>query len=174
MAKRIVSAGQPCGIGDRTRTHGMSRSPEYNNWVAMKSRCTNPNNQDYALYGGRGIQVCERWLHSFENFLADMGHRPRPRSTVERIDLNGHYCPENCRWASQREQTRNKSNNHRIEFRGESLTIAEWSERLGLPQRMIQDRIVRYGWSVEDALTTPALQHHQWSRLKTRRQLRNS
>ena len=145
-------------------THAMSGSPEYRNWCAMKERCFSLNHKNYADYGGRGITVCERWRKSFEAFLSDMGPRPFPRATVERKDTNGNYEPDNCRWASQREQTRNKRNNALLTIDGETLTIAEWSERHGVKSRVIWSRIHRDGWSPKDAVTLP--RRHGWSRRK--------
>lgn len=90
-------------------THGMSRTPIYESWKAMRKRCLNPNAPKYRLYGGRGITICERWDY-FENFREDMGERPIGLS-LDRIDNDGNYEPGNCRWATQKEQQNNRSNN---------------------------------------------------------------
>lgn len=107
-------------------THGHSsrtkQTRAYTAWVGMLQRCTNPSNPKFYLYGGRGITVCRRWQNDFANFLADMGEPP-VGLTLDRKDVNGHYEPGNCRWASQREQQNNRSNNRRIEWRGQNLTI---------------------------------------------------
>lgn len=153
---RIVSCG--CHSRDRIRaaltTHGLSDRPEYHCWVGMCYRCTSPNDASWPYYGGRGIRVCERWLMDtgFANFLADVGPRPSLRHTIDRIDNDGHYEPGNVRWATKTEQNRNSRKNVRLTFRGETLTIAEWSERTGIPYRALQTRVVR-GWSTDRALT---------------------
>lgn len=151
-------AGKPVRfiVGHHKKTHGYSRtSPTYGSWSAMLSRCTNPNASDWPRYGGRGITVCEKWLHSFECFLRDMGDRP-PDTTLDRYPNNdGNYEPGNCRWATATQQSRNRRSNHPLEFNGKTQTIAEWAEELGLNYTTLDERIIRSGWSVEKALTTP-------------------
>jgi len=144
--------------GHRNRRHGMSRTPIYRIWAAMRNRCHRPNVKGYDRYGGRGITVCDRWRTSFENFYADMGPRPDDgqRWSIERKDKDGPYCPENCVWALDKQQARNKRDNHVLEFRGVSRCLAEWEEQTGIPQHVIRKRLKR-GWSVERALTTPVL-----------------
>lgn len=110
---KSVKRRHSCGCSDlTTATHGHSRdgklTTEYNSWRAMIARCTNPNNNRFYRYGGRGIKVCDRWLHSFENFLADMGNKPTPRHTVERKNNSGNYEPSNCVWATYLEQRHNR------------------------------------------------------------------
>ncbi len=145
-----------CGRTERLVKHGCSRrsghSLEYTAWCLMRNRCLNQMNPQYADYGGRGITVCERWL-VFENFLADMGHKPSARHTIERENNDGNYDPDNCRWATRDEQAINKRNNRVIVFRGESHCAAEWERILGLPYHMITDRLYK-GWSEEEALAT--------------------
>lgn len=116
------------------KTHGMVKTSEYHIYMGIKGRCCNPNNSSYSRYGGRGIKVCDRWLgeHGFENFIADMGRRPSKEYSIDRIDNNGDYCPENCRWATTLEQANNKRNNTIIEHNGEAHTIDEWCSLLGV------------------------------------------
>lgn len=149
--------------GDQRRTHGQSgnfhkgiqASAEYRIWIGMKNRCYVPSATGYANYGGRGITVCDRWNESFEAFLEDMGPKPSPTHSIDRFpDSEGNYCPENCRWATRTQQNRNTRKNHLLTYRGETLSIAEWAERLKLDPRTLCMRIIR-GWTTERAIETP-------------------
>ena len=136
-----------------TRTHGMSSTPEYEIWKTMKRRC-HSETKTAKYYRDRGIKVCDRWLESFENFYSDMGPRPTANHSIERIDNDGDYCPENCKWGTAKEQNNNTRRNVRMTLNGETKTMAEWSEVLGISQGVIGKR-KRKGWSDKDTLTTP-------------------
>lgn len=146
-----------------TTKHGLAgtdRHPLYSTWVHMNQRCANPSNRNFADYGGRGITVCERWRgeHGFENFLADMGERP-PGTTLDRRDNDRGYSPENCRWATRVEQTRNTRANRLITVDGETLTLAEWADRAQIPVTTLHHRL-SHGWSEEAAVKTPRNEPH--------------
>lgn len=132
------------------------RTKTQNSWDAMKNRCRNASHPQYANYGGRGIKVCDRWADSFDNFLADMGERP-PGMTLDRIDGNGDYCPENCRWATRSQQLRNRRDRPPIMAFGRAQQPIEWAEEFGISVRALHSRLKR-GWSLEDALTKPIAQ----------------
>lgn len=140
--------------------HGMSRTREYRSWVDMRRRCYQPQRPDYKNYGARGISVCNRWrfgedkIPAFECFLADMGMAPSPAHTIERIDNNGHYAPENCKWALQKEQERNKRTNRIIEVDGSEMPVTVAAEQFGILASLVFGRLWR-GWTVEKALKTP-------------------
>lgn len=152
---KVQSCG--CLLAEKTRkrciTHGMSYSTEYTSWAAMKARCLDFKSKDYQRYGKKGITVCGRWL-IFENFLEDMGFKPTPKHSLDRIDYTGNYTPENCRWATKKEQANNRISNKLITFNGETLTISEWTTKLGLNRKTISNRL-HSGWTEERALTTP-------------------
>lgn len=137
--------------GATGRTHGKSKATTYNTWRHMRARCSKPTHEAYANYGGRGIAVCARWS-SFENFYTDMGECP-PGASLDRIDVNGDYSPDNCRWATPVIQARNMRSNKVLAFNGESKCLSEWCESLALCYRTVNTRLLR-GWSVERALTT--------------------
>ena len=146
---------------DRATRHGHTSrdtrkiSPTYRSWVSMIQRCTNPKATAYHRYGGRGITVCERWLESFDAFLEDMGERPEGM-TLDRRDDDSGYSPDNCRWATRKEQSRNRCDNRRLEYDGETRSVAEWSELLGIGEGVIRGRL-KLGWPFERIATTPVL-----------------
>jgi hypothetical protein len=131
------SATLSCGcyhsdeLTSRNTKHGMSYSPEYNTWLNIKDRCTKPSCDKYQFYGGRGIEVCERWL-SFDNFFSGMGLRPSAKHSIERRDNNGNYEPNNCVWATKPEQDRNKRSNRWIEYNGKRMIAKDWSDLIGI------------------------------------------
>ena len=138
----------------RNQTHGMAHLPEYATWTRMIDRCTNPKNPKYANYGGRGITICEAWRTSFPAFYADIGPRPSPEYSLERIDNNGNYLPTNTVWATQQTQARNKRTTHMLTHKGTTQSLIAWAEELPIHHRLIRRR-VNLGWSDERALTTP-------------------
>lgn len=125
--------------GHTSRTEGMSKT--YSSWVSMRSRCNDPDATGYKNYGGRGISVCGRWS-KFENFLADMGQRP-PRSTLDRIDNDADYGPDNCRWSTRSEQASNRRDAIKIEHNGETANIAAWAKKLGIHKATLLSRYWR-------------------------------
>lgn len=131
-------------------THGLTKSRTYSSWQKMKQRCSDPKNNQYANYGGRGISVCDRWM-SFENFIEDMGHRPEGTS-IDRIDANGNYEPNNCRWSDAKSQARNRRNANKITIDGVERTLVEWSELSGTKACTIASRIKKHGYSPREAV----------------------
>lgn len=141
------------GIVRRNTTHGLSsaHSREYRSWKDMRARCNNPRNTDYSSYGGRGITVCERWA-DFAVFIGDMGPRPDGH-TLDRIDVNGSYAPENCRWAPATVQAQNKRSNNKITIGVETKTLLEWCRHFGVEHSKARYRLAR-GWPVERVFST--------------------
>lgn len=158
QAASLIS-GNTTSCGCIHRKHMMSRHPLYTTWNNMIRRCYDPANRAYHNYGGRGITVCDRWRENFANFYADMGDPPSNEHTLDRINNDLGYSPENCRWATRKQQTRNTRRNRKITWQGETKSIADWAEdqrllNLCLCAQVLNDRI-RLGWSVEEAFTTP-------------------
>lgn len=138
----------------RLRTkHGASFTPEYTAWAHMMQRCLNPDNPEYSNYGARGITVCQRW-QTAANFIADMGQRPSPKHTLERVNNDKGYSPENCIWDTQKNQCRNKRTNRPITWNNKTQLITDWSRELGGAKHSLSTRLSR-GWSLERAMTTP-------------------
>ncbi len=139
--------------GRATATHGKTHGPEWKSYYAMLDRCYKPEHKYFAYYGGRGIKVCERWLMGFENFYADMGPRPEGM-TLDRKETDGDYTPDNCQWATHKEQNNNRRTNVYLDAFGKRLTISQWAEKMGIDDGTIQGRIKK-GWTAEAALTSP-------------------
>lgn len=146
-------------VRERVRKHGRTGTPEYYVWQQMKYRCTNEKNAAYADYGGRGIRVCDRWMESFEAFIEDMGNRPTKTSTIERRDVNGNYCPENCCWIEKKEQNKNKRNTAFVEVEGEKVRLQEVADEHGISNGALTYR-VEQGMSVDDAVAQPVQKRH--------------
>lgn len=161
--KRLVAGGdlrsghtRSCGCLKRDRTiethttHGKSRSPEFSIWRGIRKRCNTPTAHAFEHYGGRGIKICSRW-DNFENFLADMGPRPTPKHSVERIDHDGDYCPENCKWVIWDDQANNRRNTHFVVINGERMSLKRACEKHGRRYNRTSERIRKLKWSVEEA-----------------------
>lgn len=132
--------------------HGYSKTPIHRTWCGMMTRCFNPSDKKFHLYGGRGITVCERWRKSFENFLADMGEKPGPEFSLDRYpDPNGNYEPGNCRWATLSEQARGKRCLPRLEYEGKTYLPIEIVELTGKSYTCILNRI-HHGWSISEVI----------------------
>ena len=132
-------------VSKRTRT--------YESWTSMINRCSNTNHKYYHCYGGRGIKVCERW-NRFANFLEDMKESP-PRFQIDRIDNNGDYCKENCRWVTSKVNNRNRRNNRLIIFNGKTQCLSALAEEYNIPDSTLRARISKFNWTIKDALTIP-------------------
>ncbi len=155
----VVSCG--CHRAIFKLKHGSARKnralpTEYKIWLKMRDRCANPNNKGFHKYGGRGIKVCDRW-NDFAAFLADMGPRPSDAHSLDRYpDNDGPYSPDNCRWATRKEQARNTRTNRRIEINGMTRSVAEWAEVMGISADTIRARL-HDGWEPQSAITTPLI-----------------
>jgi hypothetical protein len=136
--------------------HGMCKSTEYIAWSNLIRRCADPDHPSYANYGGRGITVCERWRSSFENFISDMGKKPSPELSIDRIDNDGPYAPWNCRWtttAVQKANARTNGNYRYITYRGETKTMLGWAKTIGVSNGNMHKRLSTM--SIEDAMRKP-------------------
>jgi len=156
VSGKLLNGGNVQSCGCLSPGYRVRSDPVYMTWQSMLMRCSNPKTNGYSNYGGRGITVCERW-HNFENFLADVGEHPGPGFTLDRIDVNGNYEPGNIRWSTLKAQANNRRNNVYITYQGETKTLTEWCEHLGLPYARMHDRIVYQHMKPEDAFTLPSL-----------------
>lgn len=167
MGENLTSGNsKSCGclqkdaVSAANSTHGQAESKLYGVWCAMKHRCYNAQDPHYSLYGGRGITMCDEWRNDyaeFQRWAIEAGYQEgaaRGQCTIDRIDNDKGYCPENCRWATSREQMNNVRYNHYLEYNGERHTIAEWSRITQIPYDKILNRINKLGHTPEKALTT--------------------
>ncbi len=138
-------------VGKARTTHGLRHTPEYDAWSNMKRRCCSENGRDYKNYGGRGISVCDRWLNSFENFYADMGLKPSPDHSIDRIDNDGNYEPNNCRWATAEEQSNNRRNIVRYSYNGGDYTYTQLARIFDISEEPLRQKLIA-GWPVEKAI----------------------
>jgi hypothetical protein len=135
--------------------HGMAGTRQYKIWAAMRQRCSNPKEESYAVYGGRGIKVCAEWA-TFIGFWSDMADGYAPNLTIDRIDNDGDYCKDNCRWATKTQQARNTSKNRKVVYQGTEMSVAEAAEKAGLNRFALRQRVAD---GVEgEALFAPRLQ----------------
>ncbi len=141
--------------------HGDRYSRLYNIWCGMKARCLNENNPSFRFYGGRGIRLCHEWkdYSRFKKWAIDNGYTDD--LTLDRMDVNGNYEPDNCRWATWKEQQNNRRNNHFIELNGEVHTLQEWAAMLGINHSTLLERIEKWG-NIEEALTIPKGGKQKW------------
>lgn len=139
-----------------SRTHGLSHLPEYDTWCHIIARCEKPDGKSWNNYGGRGITMCPQWRESFECFLQDMGRKPTPQHTIERVNNDKGYSPDNCIWATMAVQNTNKRNIRYFTLDGETLHMTDWAHRLGTRTATIVKRLNR-GWTIRQALLTPIL-----------------
>ena len=164
---------QSCGCfarenyGANLRTHGLSDRPEYSIWQGMLHRCGNESNANHHNYGGRVISVCARWSESFVDFYEDMGPRTSSKHSIDRIDNDGNYscgkCAEclkngwtaNCRWATSKEQARNKRASYLVEHSGETKCVSDWAEQYGINPSVLHTRLVKLGWTFEKSVRWP-------------------
>jgi hypothetical protein len=139
-----------------TLTHRMSKSPEFKSWIAMRRRCrgTTGSADHVKYYRDKGITVCPEWDASFEQFLSDMGPKPTPRHSIDRINNDLGYFPSNCRWADHKSQCLNRRSNIRIEINGTTKTVSEWARAADVPPGRIARRL-HSGWSPTDAVYEP-------------------
>ena len=140
-----------CLNKESTTLHGKHKSKEYQSWSSLKGRVTNPNNERWHSYGGRGIKMCDRWRNSFEAFYEDMGPRPSPKHSIDRIDNDGDYCPENCRWATHKEQQNNKRPNVWIEHLGEKITMTDYCRKQELDYSSFRHYYRRKGRTLKES-----------------------
>ena len=139
--------------------HGLSKHPLHNTWDKIKARCYNSKDGAYIYYGGRGIKMCDEWKNSFKNFYDwAINNGYNKNLSIDRINNNSNYCPDNCRWTTAKEQANNRRSNHLITYKNRTQNILAWSKEKNVPYNTLLARINRYSWTIEKALETPVLE----------------
>jgi hypothetical protein len=141
-------------MGDRFRKHGLHGSHEYWTWVDIRDRCRRQSHASYKNYGGRGISVCPQW-DSYQTFYNDMGPRPSDKHSIERINNDGNYAPDNCKWATKYEQSRNKRQNVWVVVDGERMILKDAAVKFGVNYFVLHGRYCRRGWTIDRAIAEP-------------------
>lgn len=155
----VSGASKSCGCLARDKciethtTHGMVDSSEYSSWEHMKARCLNKKHKHYKYYGGRGIKICKKWL-KFSNFFKDMGSKPSPKHTLDRIESNRNYQKDNCRWATRKEQSRNTAQNVNFMWQGKLRCLSEIASMYNISRQTLVGRL-NYGWPLDRAISEP-------------------
>lgn len=148
-----LTSGATTSCGCLVKKHGRSYEPIYRTWLGVKTRCYNKSDEHYNDYGGRGIEMCDMWLNNFMNFYDwAMNNGYKKGLTLDRVDVNGNYEPSNCRWATAKQQARNRRNNRHFTHNGKTYCIAEWCEILNLNYSTVCTRLNKLGWTIERAL----------------------
>lgn len=161
----ITGHTNSCGSHPPPRIQASGLNPlTYSSWKSMKARCLNPGSPSYPNYGGRGITICDRWLNSFDNFLADMGPRPSRAYSIERENTNGNYEPGNCVWATKQVQQSNRRDSRYVVINGERITFEEWARRNGVSRQCLNNRL-KSGMTLEEAISKPIIKRiRRWGK----------
>lgn len=159
-SSQVISCG--CAYYSSNKTHGMSNTKLYDEWTLMKYRCSYKGSSSYKNYGARGITVCKEWLDDFMNFYNwAMKNGYREGLSLERKDVNGNYCPENCCWIEKKEQANNKTTTIRIEYNGKIQNLKQWCDELGMNYKRVHNRMNKLGYSFEEAITKPVMKQRR-------------
>lgn len=155
VSKIVSGSTKSCGCLQKKAmtTHGDTNTRTFESWNSMKQRCLNEKCKDYPSYGGRGVKVHKPWIHDYSQFKSDMGERPL-KTSIDRIDVNGSYTPENCQWSTRSEQQRNKTNTKRFDWQGKNYTVSELGDMYSLTNKQIMHRLGA-GWDLKKTLSTP-------------------
>ena len=146
------------------KSHGLAKTRQYKIWANMLKRCNNPKGNRYYIYGGKGIKVCDNWL-KFESFWNDMKKGYSDNLSIDRINNNGNYEKNNCRWATKYEQMNNRSNSVFVTYNNETKTLSQWARKIGMNYDLLRLRIFTYKWPIEEAFTISPDVWHKGNRL---------